>query len=433
MKKFIMISSLSDALRRYKDCQRGNVTMIFVAAIFVLFGMIAFAIDEGNMRRTQKRMQTVVDTVALSSGSQMPDKIATTARAIVYAKAHYPSAKYGTVLGASDIEFGEWDGANFNAGGDESSVRMTMRLSTARGNGLPTYFMKLFGKNTINVSASAILSAPLSPNCLVVLDPNASPALDVKSNATLDMKTCGIHVNSKSNNALVSDSNAVIDAQNIATVGGYAEKSNSTIGPTPKTGASKLADPLGALPEPSTTGCDARPDKIDTGTVTIQPGKYCSGLEITSNAVVTFAPGEYIIKSGEFKVDSNAVVKGTDIFIFVAPGVKIFFGSNTTIEFTAATTGRYKGVLFFSARNNTEVHNFDSNTAVTVDGALYFPNATFVSNSNSQMAQGSTCFRLIAKTAQFDSNSGLNLPDPDRKCASHTAGGLAGGGIQLVR
>src|SRR4029077_17344788 len=119
----------------------------------------------------------------------------------------------------------------------------------------------------------------------------------------------GVFVESSSSSALSASGYAKVKASVINVHGGVQMTGNVSFSPAPLTGAATLADPLSALPLPSTSGVTNYGAESLSGTssATINPGIY-SQISATGNAKLTLNSGLYIIEGGGFNVSGNASV-----------------------------------------------------------------------------------------------------------------------------
>ena len=129
-----------------------------------------------------------------------------------------------------------------------------------------------------------------------------------------------------------------------------------------------------------------------------------------------------------------SIVSGTEVGFFLtgSDDAALKFDSNTQVSFTAPTSGEMQGVLFYGDRDYEAHHVFDSNVAAVVDGAFYFPNGRFESNSNSMMAGSSSCYMLIADTIYFDSNAGIDMSGDLSNCPVNSIISTGGGTPTIV-
>jgi hypothetical protein len=268
--------------------------------------------------------------------------------------------------------------------------------------------------STSSVSTAAITITPNS-SCIYVLDTdNTAEAFKMSGSATVT-SSCGIYVNSSSQNAFSIGGSAIVHAAQILVHGGYSRSNNSTISPTPTTGSDAAADPLVNMPAPLYGGCDytnwSWPSSTNT---TVNPGVYCGGMTVTGSGTITFNPGIYVLNGGGFNWGGSAALKGAHVMFFITgdsthPAAPLNASGSGAISFSAPDSGVYEGLLFFQDRNVTygPANVFNGNNASNTTGAFYFPTTSLTySGSSSGRYQA-----LVAKKVTMTGNSNF-LNDP---------------------
>jgi hypothetical protein len=239
-------------------------------------------------------------------------------------------------------------------------------------------------------------------NCVYALDQAGGGAItNVLSGFT---STCGVVDESNSGNAFECFF-GIFDAPYIGAVGGDGLPFCLFGGASPSTGISEPSptDPLAyrqatmkaAAPSPTTCGTSTsspyngwtnQPPIM--GTVTLNPGTYCGGIDVGPGANVTFNPGIYTLASTASKnygltVGIGATVSGDGVaFYNYGPkgGVNFICSSCTagTVALTAPTSGPFEGILFFQDPVNTS--SFVVVGSTTFNNKLiatsYFPTAS---------------------------------------------------------
>jgi Flp pilus assembly protein TadG len=120
-------------LRRFRREQRGAVLVIVAAAMMGMIGMAALAIDAGSWYQVQRRAQSAADAAALAGAQDLPTSTtAARADAIAYAATDLPGAPAPTVT--------------FPTG---TSIKVVIATTAPS-------FIKLFGFNSANVSATSV-------------------------------------------------------------------------------------------------------------------------------------------------------------------------------------------------------------------------------------------------------------------------------------
>jgi len=409
----------------------------FVAGSFMLLiSASALGVDAMNAFTTKERLQKAADSAATSAAMALPDLDTSRTAALLFAERNRPQQAASAILSNEAIEFGTWDSVTRTFSPSASGVnaaRVVTSMTREGGNALPTWFARVFGVTTIDISATAIAVRGDGQPCLLALNPTMEQAIELNSNASLDLTDCEVHARSTSSRALYTDSAASGEADRFCVAGGHDRKSNSYVSPAADTGCSASSDPFASMEPPAEADdpCDYNGFALDDAIQTIQPGVYCGGLEINGNSQVTFAPGIYVIRDGKLYIDGNSVVSGSEVgFYLTGTDATIEFNSNTEVSFSAPASGDMAGMLIFQDRDFGGTHVWDSNTIGQVDGAIYLPKGRFETNSNTYLGQNSSCLMLVADSFYFDSNSGVVMDADYENCPfNHSSSTL----VRLVR
>ena len=407
------------------------ITLVAMATTTFL-GLAAMAVDLSYAIVLQSRLQSAADSAALAAAVALPDQAAALAQAQAYAEKNLAVSENGTVLAVNDAVFGNWNNATrafvANPPTDPiNAVQINLRRADSNGNPVSTFFGSIFGIATIDLSASAIAVANKGElTCLLALDPIAEDAVLLDSNAEIDIDGCSVHVNSTDATALYVKSNSTLTADSVCVAGGYQDDSSGGINPTPTVNCAQQADPLSDLPEPDTSGCDETNYLLlSNNSDTIDPGVYCGGISVSSNADVTFNPGNYVIKDGAFNANSNATLTGSEVMFYLTGSDSLIdFDSNAQLTFTAPNSGDYEGVLFFQDRDDDGEHHFDSNSNNELTGIIYLPNGALISSSNAHFSSPTDCLMFVVNSIEFNSNSGYVMSPIPENCPFEIPQGL---------
>jgi hypothetical protein len=174
--------------------------------------------------------------------------------------------------------------------------------------------------------------------------------------------------------------------------------------------APRVPDPFGNLPTPSPGPKQTIPQGNNKNGLTLQPGSYTSGMNLNGN--VTLSPGVYYVSGGAFYVNANAVVSGSGVTIYLAPGANVNMNGNATVNMTAPSSGTYSGVLFFGDRSGSGNNSFNGTATSSLTGDLYFPTQQVTYNGNYSGSGG--CTHIVADTVSWSGNTTLAV-----NCASN--------------
>lgn len=235
---------------------------------------------------------------------------------------------------------------------------------------------------------------------------------------------CGVAIDSSASNALNLNGGSVLHADAIQVVGGY---SGSGMTPTPITNAQPVPDPYVNLPAPpaSSADCTAQTTNVhySGGTVTLNPGTYCGGIQISGGTTVTFKPGNYILLGGGLAVTGNgSSLTGSGVMFYntcnpspcnggSAGYASISIGGGTTVNLSGETSGLYSGILFYQDRTVGGSNLNDTvagNAAVTLTGVLYFPKSQLTYSGGTGSV--TNYMVIVANTVKVTGNSTVGSP-----------------------
>lgn len=137
-----------------------------------------------------------------------------------------------------------------------------------------------------------------------------------------------------------------------------------------------------------------------SSSMTLQPGLYIGGIDISGSAHVTLEPGLYYLEGGSFTVSGSAIVtdKGKGVLLYNAPGkasggITISGGASVTLSGLSATqvsdlglTGNgYVGLAIFEDRNYSALLSVTGSGTLNVTGTVYAADAKVEVSSNGSL------------------------------------------------
>jgi hypothetical protein len=346
-----------------KTREKGYILLTTAVSITVLLGFLGLSVDVGFLQFQKRRIQSAADAAAAGAAFQLAAQAGSDA---ARTEGKYDSAKNGFTDGSNGVTItinippstGNYTTNNYAA---EAIVRQAN----------PTYFMNLFNISSVTVAARSVVMADNSANCIYVLDSSAQDAFFATGGATVNLN-CGIVDDSSNSKSLeTSGSNTHLIATNISIAGNYNANGNSTISPTPSTGAKVVADPLAYLTTPTVPAtCDYTNYSFNGGTTTISPGTYCNGITVSSTETTLYLnTGLYILKGGGLNVSGGAnIVSNTGGVTFdnTSGGsysykpVVISGGSTTSLAAPSTSSGgALEGILFFDRTGTRTVKELE--------------------------------------------------------------------------
>jgi hypothetical protein len=396
--------------------ERGATAVITAITFMLLMGFTALGVEVGSWYAERRALQTAADAAALGAGYK------------IYKDGHdaagiadsgvADASRNGFTNGAEGVTLTVTNppATGPNAANEYAAEAVISKQRTAL---LASMFMS--GDDlTIRTRAVAVVRVG-GPFCVLALDPSAGSALKFGGTSELQLQNCGIIVNSESNSAMNLIGGSVVGATYADITGNYTKSTNSTLEieeGQPNIGVDPLADPFEDINIPADSGCGfGTPPKYqinNNGTETLNPGRYCGGIQIGAGAQVTMNPGEYVMDGGVFNVAGGASVTGVGVTIFLTGSgtdyAQVTINGGGTINISAPTSGTYKGIVFFQDRNAPVAatgaqnkFNGDSNTDIR--GVIYIPKQkTEWAGGNSS---GPGCTKIVALKIEFTGNSSV--------------------------
>ena len=381
--------------------QRGNVAVLFGLTSLAMFGMAGAAVDFGRAYNVRSELQSSADAAALA-GAKLGGQATSSAR--ISAASSVFTANISGVPAPGIVVNGE-------------TVTVTAAMN------VPTALLGVVGITELPVNAKSVASSVTSPpsipptaTCVLLLQAS-QVGLYVNSESKLDA-TCGLHVNSNhSTEALFANSSSHITTTSTCVRGEARLSSGSTATPTPVEGCAVKPDPLLSLAEPSNAAasCNHTDFKVENGqTKTMSPGVYCKKTLINSGGTATMQPGVYIFRQGEFLVNSQSTVTGSQVMMFfVDKDARLNVNSDGVFKVSAPKSGTYQGMLMFQGRHHDNssappfIVNSDGNTRL--EGTIYLPKGTLEVNSWSTANQLAAYTAIVADKMVLNSNGTLKI------------------------
>jgi hypothetical protein len=384
--------------------ERGQVMVLICVSLVALMGMIAVVTDFSFMQHQRNMMQTAADSAAIAGSEELSygDQVAA-------GKAD--AASNGYTDGQSNVTVSI---NNPPTSGPNSSNTAYVEAIVSKPE--PTYFLRVLGVSTMTVSTRAVAYEGNGPNCIYVLNPSAPGAMSANGNVTVN-SSCGVLVDSSSSSGLSVVGNVSITAPNIGVVGGYSSGGNCSLTPTPKTGVIAAADPLSQVQAPTVGSCAHTNFSLNGNSGSsgspyqLYAGTYCGGISVHGNAVLHFNAGTYVLAGGGMDISANTTMTGTGVTFYNTTGTGGYGGitlnGNTTVNFSAPTSGSLAGILIFQDRaipTTGASSTITGNASSTFDGALYFP-TTSVSFKGNSSASGYSI--VVANLLTLSGNASL--------------------------
>jgi Flp pilus assembly protein TadG len=406
---------MRNLLTRFAKSQRGAIALMFGLLLVPILAFMGMAIDYSRSFGVRTEIQGIIDATALAVAAST--NLTESERVELGQKtfAAIWSNKASTSAPTPNISI------NYDTTPGEDTVTVSAVSS------VETVILSIMKIDQIDVGATSMaVTVKASPICLLALNKTAERAIDIQGGATLASVGCAVHANSSDEDALYASGTSSATAEQFCAVGGY-EGNNFT--PKPKN-CGYVEDPYKDIFAPSTSGCDYNNTKIkkQDGPTTLSPGVYCGGIDVQTQANVTFNSGLYVIKNGALSLSSGSTVTGNGVtFYFTGINTRLTVISSATVDLTAPTSGTYEGFVFIQdplsnpGQITGQKNEIQGGGSIQIVGTIYFPTQPITISGNGGFGINSPMMPIIAdtitvtgngvKTIQVDQSSANMLQD----------------------
>lgn len=414
---------LAVPVNRQRNGERGQSLILFAFMIMAMVGLAALTIDVGMAYHDKANSRKAADAAALAAARVLFTNGGADA---AIDEALEVAAANGYVDGENDVDVsvhippvsGPFAGR---------SQHVQVEIDSSRD----TKFASVLGVTAFDVKARSVAAGVSSGGAygIIALNPHACKAFDLNGTIDIYIRAAGIFVNSDCpTDAFWANGNVEVDTLVNSVVGGWSGTGNISINPTP-TSAAPITDPLaGLMPPTPPTNVQACPNSW-SGTITLQPGRYECTIDPSGPRSVIFAPGNYHITGGVVANGGGNITFGAGEYTLGGVGIQVTGSGRITVNeavlyiesgeveltgngvtrLTAPTTGPYKDISIFQARNNTTQVDLKGTSLTSGTGVIYAPAAhvQLVGTSDSNNMQ------IVCDTFGMSGNAGLTLDDED--------------------
>jgi hypothetical protein len=282
---------------------------------------------------------------------------------------------------------------------DSTGASRTVTISGISGNGSLAISIDAGSARDLagNLALAAGSSAAVTGfGQVVLLDPTGKGALTASGDGDMLVNGASTVVVDSTNPAAADvDGDASITAQQFTFAGAQAS-SHGLVGQV-KTDQPADGDPLAGLTPPSPASTPQPAVHIaDHKVVTLLPGTYEGGIDISGDAAVTLAPGVYYLDEGGLRVYGEATVVGNGVLIYLvaapgkeqdggckgddgsddghdddedeSPGIQI--SGQAAVYLTAMTSGPYAGIALWQNSQSRAPVNVSGEANVNLIGLV---------------------------------------------------------------
>ncbi len=382
-------------LRKLLKSERGNVIVIGAAAMPLMIGAGAVALDTIQLSLWKRQLQRAADSGALAG-----------ARAVAQQKSASAAVDRDLQLNNQVPLTATRVVENAPTVGPYAGNIRAVRVVLTSQQRLPFWQFFTDSSPTLQVSATAALVRD-GAFCMVSLEEGNVAGIDVGGNATLNLG-CGMATNSRAAEAITARGSARITSNPITAVGGLTRSTNFTGATQFNSYASEQQDPFASLADPVIPPGPCPSLTVEpNATETIAPGCY-SGMTLKGN--VTLQSGTYFLNGGTFDATSQAVITCNGCTIVLSSSTaannpasiaSLNINAGAQLNMTAPSSGTYAGVLFYQDRRAPLLNTLRINghASGALEGALYLPRANLAMNGSAGM--NTQCFQVVARRLNF--------------------------------
>jgi hypothetical protein len=355
-------------------CRAGAVTVWVLLSLSGLIAVVALTLDGGRVLEERRHAQGAADAAALAAGAEMYLSAVNKTTPNVNAVALNMAARYGyTGNGVDSTVTVNRPPSSGAFAGNSDYVEVIIRAN------LDNTFGRLFTRQKMVVEGRAVARGRPAIIGVVALASSISTGFEVSGNGSFRVSNASIRVNSTSTSAYRVGDSAFVSAQSHNVVGGFDRSGSSSISGTRRTGVPPIWDQMAGLPAPNPGSYPTRAKEelrlSEDEEVTIWPGVYEEGIDITDNATVRMMPGIYIMGSRGFDISGNATVTGDEVMIYNSnvhgSGGGIDIGGSGSIRLTPPQSGTYTGISIFQKRGMSPSIDITGNGNVDITGLIY--------------------------------------------------------------
>ena len=281
-------------------------------------------------------------------------------------------------------------------------------------------FGGVVGSKTISLKVAAkAQKRESSPLCFLSLNKHERRSLEIYGNASFEAKNCSAMVNSDSGEGIKQyGAKSEAKALSFAVTGAFSGKN---IEPAPLTDIEPVADPYADLPFPAVGPCIDGAEKLSKAVVTLLPGTYCGGINISPQSNVTLLPGIYVMKDGPLRIGANSKLHGEEALIaFAGYNSVLESGSGSEIVLTSPKSGDYMNMQFMSdgvlngSWKGEEWVTISAST-LSYDGVMYLPEQDIWIKGSSQVVANSPTLSMIGDQFWIQDASSVSITQDNER------------------
>ena len=388
---------------------RGSAANIFAIVTPMLLGLGGLATDYAAVTRYSGRLQSMVDSAALAAAREM------TLRNLTNADAQAVVSTYIAANIPANVPYPITATAAIEANGMSVRVRGQQKIVTPFG-----LIESMGGVETVTAEAVATVppTAQQSKLCLLSLANSSIGGIYIHNGSYIDAVDCVFYSNSIHKRAVILSKGSTIKANLICAKGGIDNDASTLVGVV-TSDCPVQTDPLATKPAPpKPLVCKDTGLKIKSQTRTLDPGHYCSGIDISLGSRVTLNPGVYFFSNGDLRVRDTSELIGNGVTLVFTDAKAFFrFEDDALVKISAPTTGLTAGMLIWelptpgslppagttvpvagAKLKDTSKHRISASRAYQLTGTIYLPRGLLTIDSKKPIAADSEYTIMVVLT-----------------------------------
>ena len=407
--------------------RRGNVAVMTAVGLVAMMGVVALSLDGGAMFAERRHSQSASDAAALAAASELFENYW-----LLSGEDYFNTAKNSALDVAKDNGY-----AN-----DGITSTVTVNVPPTSGfykdkrgyaeviieSKFKRGFSAIFGGGDISIKSRAVaVGTPIAADVgILVLDPDMRSALNSQGSGTTDVNGTPVIVNSTHSEATVVGGGGFLKADKFFLTGSYVVNgSGGSLEGKLYLNRPPTPDPLADLPPPDPNKLIIRSFKkiqYTSGSMTLEPGVYTGGINVSGTGNLTLKPGIYYMDGGGFSFSGQGSLYGPEVMVYNAPGNGNSHGISVTGQgsmiLSGPTSGPYQGLTFFQERTSNVTGNVAGTGGETsITGTFYFAGALLKIAGNGGVANLGS--QYISRELYLGGNGDINVEwSPDKVARS---------------
>ncbi|MGI9317014.1 MAG: TadE/TadG family type IV pilus assembly protein [bacterium] len=385
----------------------GNIVMMFGVSVIPLVFATGMAVDYGNSRWIESQVQAAGDMGALAAAATRAAGGGDDGDTITYGKRIFDENKPSKGGGETAEPTITWG---------NNVVTLVARAQ------IPSPFLSVMGIKTVPIVtvSKAAYGPPLKP-CILALNQDDHSAVKISGESTLDAEKCAVWSNSGTELSMYQVDLATAKASGFCAHG----KAVGVFSPKARSRCKRADDPFAELKDSlasyDSLGCSPSDKGLviqkQDGPVTLDPGVFCGGIDVQTEARVTLRPGTFHIV-GQLVVRSQATITGAtteqggNTLIFYGPkgGFYANGAGKITIEAPEDESNPYSGMALMSDGVNAGYqHTMNGGAGVDITGSVYTPNQDVKVAGDIVVNISASEYTIVADKITTQGSSTLNV------------------------